>query len=191
MSAPGGGHDALTREEIAGFRTGDPDSVRVLYRAYGGLVYAVAHRTLGSRELAQEATQQTFVKAWQAASSFDPERELGPWLATIARRTAIDLHRRESRRPTDELSEAVLNDQAVVDLPPGIDRAYDVWAVREAIEALPDDERTIVRLQHLEELTQAEVAERLGIPIGTVKSRSYRAHRTLAARLQHLRDVVE
>jgi len=191
MPAPGGGHGGVSREEVVGFRAGDPDSVRAVYGAYGRLVYAVAHRTLGSRELAEEATQQTFVKAWQAASSFDPERELGPWLATIARRTAIDLHRREARRPVAELSDAVLNDQVVVDMPPGVDRAYDVWAVREAIDALPDDERTVVQLQHLHDLTQSEVAERLGIPIGTVKSRSYRAHRTLAARLQHLRDVVE
>ena len=191
MPALGGGQTPPTREQIAGFRAGDPDGVRAVYQAYGRLVYAVAHRTLGSRDLAEEATQQTFVKAWQAASSFDPERELAPWLATIARRTAIDLHRREARRPSGELSDAVLNDQAVVDLPPGVERAYDVWAVREAIDALPDDERDIVRLQHLEELTQTEVAERLRIPIGTVKSRSYRAHRTLAARLQHLRDVIE
>ena len=181
----------VVADELERFRRGDPEGVRAVYREYGGLVFAVALKSLGSRDLAEEATQQTFVKAWQAASSFDPARELGPWLATIARRAAIDLHRREARRPTAELSDAVLNDQAVVDLPPGVDRAYDVWAVREAIEALPDDERTIVRLQHLEELTQTEVAERLGIPIGTVKSRSYRAHRTLAARLQHLRDVIE
>jgi RNA polymerase sigma-70 factor (ECF subfamily) len=191
VSAPGGGYPELSRDQIAGFRIGDPDSVRAVYRAYGRLVYAVAHRTLGSRELAEEATQQTFVKAWQGASSFDPARELAPWLATIARRTAIDLHRREARRPTEELSDAVLNDQAIVDLPPGVEQAYDVWAVRQAIDDLPDDERVIVRLQHLEELTQSEVADRLGIPIGTVKSRSYRAHRALAARLQHLRDVVE
>jgi RNA polymerase sigma-70 factor, ECF subfamily len=189
--APDGTPGALSRDEIAGFRAGDPDSVRAVYRTFGRLVYAVAHRTLGSADLAEEATQQTFVKAWQAAASFDPERELGPWLATIARRTAIDLHRREARRPTDELSDAVLNDPAVVELPPGVDRAHDVWAVRAAIDALPEVERTIVRLQHLEELTQVEVAERLGIPVGTVKSRSHRAHRALAARLAHLRDVIE
>jgi RNA polymerase sigma-70 factor, ECF subfamily len=192
MSALGGGQPpGLSEKEVARFRAGEPDGVRAVYQAFGRLVYAVAHRTLGSRELAEEATQQTFVKAWRAASSFDPERELGPWLATIARRTAIDVHRREARRPAGELSDAVLNDAAVVELPPGVDRAYDVWAVREAIDALPEDERSIVRLQHLEDLTQAEVAERLGIPIGTVKSRSHRAHRTLAARLAHLRDVVE
>jgi RNA polymerase sigma-70 factor (ECF subfamily) len=193
-----GGHSVAVRgdnvrsvvgpDELARFRAGDPDAVRAVFREYGGLVFAVALRTLGSRQLAEEATQETFVKAWRAAGSYDATREIGPWLATIARRAAIDLHRREARRPAVNVDD-VLTDPAVVDLPPGVDRAYDVWAVREAIDELPADEREVVRLQHLEELTQVEVAERLGIPVGTVKSRSHRAHRTLAARLGHLREA--
>jgi RNA polymerase sigma-70 factor (ECF subfamily) len=177
--------------EVAGFRTGDADAVRAVYREFGGLVFAVAHRTLGSRELAEEATQQTFVKAWQGAAGFDESRSLGPWLATIARRTAIDLHRREARRGADSLAEVADDHPSVVELPPNIDRAYDVWAVRQAIDELPPDEREIMRLQHLEELTQVEVADRLGLSVGTVKSRSFRAHRRLATKLGHLRAVGE
>jgi RNA polymerase sigma-70 factor (ECF subfamily) len=89
------------------------------------------------------------------------------------------------------LHEVAVDDPAIVQLPAGVDRAYDVWAVREAIDELPPDEREVVRLQHVEELTQSEVAERLGVPVGTVKSRSFRAHRRLAARLGHLREVPE
>ena len=63
------------------FRDGDPDAVRAIYREYGRLVFAVAYRVLGDRGLAEEATQQTFLKAWRAATSFDTDRELGPWLA--------------------------------------------------------------------------------------------------------------
>ena len=178
----------VSPQELVAFRDGDPDAVRSVYREFGSLVFAVALRALGSRDLAEEATQLTFVKAWRSASSFDPGRELGPWLATIARRTAIDLHRRQARRGTDPLSEVAADDSAVVELAPGIDRAYDVWAVRQAISELPAEEREIMRLQHLEELTQQEVAVRLELPIGTVKSRSHRAHRRLAARLGYLRD---
>jgi RNA polymerase sigma-70 factor (ECF subfamily) len=181
----------VTPADLAGFRAGDPDAVRVVYREFGRLVFAVAHRTLGSRELAEEATQQTFVKAWRAASTFDVSRELGPWLATIARRTAIDLHRREARRDTDRIADVADDDPAVVELPPGIERTFEVWAVREAIDELPTEEREVMRLQHLEDLTHVEVADRLGVSVGTVKSRSFRAHRRLAARLGHLRDVVE
>jgi RNA polymerase sigma-70 factor (ECF subfamily) len=179
----------VSPDDLARFRAGDEDGVRAVYREYGGLVHAVALRALGSRDLAEEATQQTFVKAWRAAASFDPARELGPWLATIARRTAIDLHRQESRRRSQPLDDIPASDPAVVTLPVGVDRAYDVWAVREAIDALPRDEQEVVRLQHVEELSHAEIAERLGVPVGTVKSRSFRAHRRLAGRLGHLREA--
>ena len=171
-------------DELARFSNGDPDAVRTVYREYGKLVFAVALKVLGSRELAEEATQQTFVKAWRAARTFDPAREPGPWLATIARRTAIDLHRREARRPTAPLDEAT-----VVALPESADQVLDVWEVRDAIAQLPPLEQEVVRLQHLESLSQAEIAERLGVPVGTVKSRVFRAHRLLAARLGHLRGV--
>ena len=171
-------------DELLRFRSGDPEAVRAVYREYGSSVFAVAYKALGSRDLAEEATQQTFVKAWRAAATYDPARELGPWLATIARRTAIDIHRREARRPTVQLDEASL-----IDLPDGVDQSFDVWAVRGAIDELPPLEREVVRLQHLESLTQAEIAERLGVPVGTIKSRSFRAHRLLAARLGHLRGA--
>ncbi len=181
----------VTSAEIARFRAGDPDAVRAVYQEFGRLVFAVTYRTLGSREQAEEATQQTFVKAWRAASTFDSARELGPWLATIARRTAIDLHRREARRSTERLADVAGDHPSIVALPPDVDRTFDVWTVRQAVDELPPDEREIVRLQHLEELTHAEVAERLGLPIGPVKSRSFRAHRRLATRLGHLREVTE
>ena len=77
----------------------------------------------------------------------------------------------------------------VQSVPESAERAYDVWAVREAVDGLPAEEREVVRLQHLEGLTQVEVAERLGIPLGTVKSRAHRAHARLAGRLGHLRDT--
>ena len=83
---------------VAAFRRRDPDAVRELYRRYGRLVYAVAHRVLGRRDLAEDAVQQTFVNAWQAADRFDVTRDPASWLATIARRNAIDIHRREVRR---------------------------------------------------------------------------------------------
>jgi RNA polymerase sigma factor (sigma-70 family) len=170
------------------FRAGNPDAVRDVYREYGRLVYAVAYKVLGDRTLAEEATQQTFLQAWRAASSFDTAKELGPWLATIARRAAIDVHRRESRRATEPLDQVAPTHPAVVTLPPSAEQAYEVWAVRQAIQELPDEERQVVRLQHVEGMTHAEVASQLGVPIGTVKSRSFRAHRRLAGQLGYLRE---
>ncbi len=172
----------------AQFRDGDPDAVRAIYREYGRLVFAVAYRVLGDRGLAEEATQQTFLKAWRAATSFDADRELGPWLASIARRAAIDVSRRESVRAADPLDSVAPGDPALITRPESAEAIYDVWAVREAVAGLPAEEREIVRLQHFGGLTHGEIAEKLDMPIGTVKSRSFRAHKRLAAVLGHLRE---
>ena len=158
-----------------------------MYGAYGRLVYAVAYKLLGDRSLSEEATQQTFLKAWRASASIDPSRELGPWLATIARRVAIDLHRREARRPTAPLDAIAPEDPALVSMPATVEAAYEVWEVRRAISALPAADQEVVRLQHFEGLTHAEIAHRLRVPLGTVKSRSFRAHKRLATDLGHLR----
>jgi RNA polymerase sigma factor (sigma-70 family) len=175
-------------DTIAAFRRGDDHAVRAMYAGYGRLVFAVAHRVLGDRSLADEATQQTFVQAWRAASSFDVDRDPAPWLATIARRVAIDIQRREQRRPATPLDDAPSGDSSMVTAAPSAEQLWETWEVRAAIESLVPDERVVVQLQHLEGFTHQEIADRLGIAVGTVKSRSFRAHRTLATRLRHLRE---
>ena len=97
---PDAGLDTAVMER---FRTGDDDAVRELYRQYGRLVFTIAVRILGDRQLAEDATQQTFLQAWRAASTFDPGRDPAPWLATITRRVAIDMQRSEARRPSTSL----------------------------------------------------------------------------------------
>lgn len=178
----------LDAGEVSRFKAGDPDAVRAVYREYGRLVYSVAYKALSDRGLAEEATQQAFVQAWRASSTYDPARDLGPWLATIARRAAIDIHRRESRRRHESLDATPSTDPSLVTLPPSIESVYDVWEVRQALNQLPPEEATLVRLQHLDGLSHTEIADRLGLPLGTVKSRTYRAHRRLAGLLGHLRD---
>ncbi len=156
-------------------------------------MFAVTLRVLGDRALAEEATQQTFVQAWRAAHSFDADRDLAPWLATIARRAAIDVHRREPV-PGASLDDPNNNlemgraDTWRSNLG-GLDNAYEAWTVREAVDALPPEERDVVRLQHLEGFTHTEIAKTLEIPLGTVKSRSSRAHKRLAGALGYLREV--
>jgi RNA polymerase sigma factor (sigma-70 family) len=169
------------------FRDGDPDAVRAVYAAYGRLVYSVAYSVLAERGLSEEATQQTFLKAWRSAATVDPARELGPWLATIAKRVSLDIYRRETRRSARPLDLVPADDPALVSPAFAVEDACDVWEVRRAVSLLPDDEREVVRAQHFEGLTHEQIAARLGIPQGTVKSRSYRAHRRLASALSHLR----
>ena len=177
----------LDRAVRTRFRNGDPDAVRAVYRSYGKLVYSVAYKVLGDRGLAEEATQQAFLKAWRAADSFDSSRELGPWLASIARRAAIDVYRREAVRVTDPLDDVAPGDPALATEPEQA-ALYDAWEVRQAVQELPDDEQEIVRLQHFEGLTHVEIAEKLDVAVGTVKSRSFRAHKRLATLLGHLRE---
>ncbi len=175
----------MAQDVAIGFAQGDADAVRAVYAEYGKLVYTVTFKVLGDRSLAEEATQEAFVRAWRGAASYDPSRELGPWLATVARRAAIDVYRRAARQAHGSLDEG---SPGLVELPPSVERAYDIWEVRRAVEQLPPEDKELVRLQHLEGLTQIEVAGRLGLPLGTVKSRSFRAHRRLAGLLGHLRD---
>ena len=172
----------------ARFRDGDPDAVRAVYSTYRRLVYAAAHSILGERGLAEEATQQTFVKAWRSAGKVDPTRELAPWLATVARRVSIDIYRRETRRSARPLETVPDDDPALVTSALAVEQASDAWEVQRAVSLLPVDEREIVRAQHFDGLTHEQIAGRLGIPMGTVKSRSFRAHRRLALQLGHLRE---
>lgn len=170
-----------------GFRAGDPDAVREVYRRYGRLVYSVALKRLGDRGLAEEVTQETFVRAWKASGGFEPDRDVVPWLCTIARRVAIDVYRREARRAHPRVDDLPPAYPAVVSLPPDVDEWFLAWEVRAAVSELPADERQVVGLHHLHGLTHTQIANRIGIPVGTVKSRMNRAHRRLAARLGHLR----
>jgi RNA polymerase sigma-70 factor (ECF subfamily) len=168
---------------VEDFRAGDPEAVRAVYRRYSGAVHTVARSVVGGDdELCADVVQQTFTKAWRAARTFEGDRDLAPWLYAIARRTAIDALRAE-RRPTRG-DHAPETDVGVVTL--SFEQTWEAHEVRSALDALPSDERDVVRLAHVAGLSHVEVAERLGIPVGTVKSRMHRAHRRLAAALSHL-----
>ncbi len=101
-------------------------------------MFAVAYKALGDRSLAEEAVQLTFLKTWQAAERLEPDTEIGGWLYTITRRTAIDLYRRESRHTTVSL------DAEIVALPTTFEDLWQVWEVRSMIDRLPDGERAVV-----------------------------------------------
>ena len=173
------------------FRAGDDDAVRKLYHQYGRLVFTVALRILGNRQLAEDAAQQAFLQAWRAASTFEPGRDPAPWLATITRRVAIDMQRSEARRPSTSLEVADADEPALVSLPPSAEAVWETWQVRAAIDELQPEEREVVRLQHIEGHSQSEIATKLGLALGTVKSRSHRAHQHLASRLKHLREPID
>jgi len=164
------------------FRLGDADAVRELYRAHGGAVMTVARSIVRDPELAAEVVQQTFVKAWRAAATFEGDREISPWLYSIARRTAIDALRAE-RKPTRGDHEPETDVGASSET---FEQTWERYEVRRAIDDLPPDEREVVRRSHMMGETHQQIAEAMNVPVGTVKSRSARAHRRLATALAHL-----
>ena len=172
---------------VARFAAGDDQAVKAVYERFARPVLTVAMSALGRRDLADEVVQTTMFKVWRGAATFDPSRELAPWVYAIARRAAIDVHRRESRAPVPQ----ALGDDEIAVEPLSFSRTWEAWEVRSAVEKLPADERAVVLLAHLQGLSHREVAAELGVPIGTVKSRSARAHRRLASLLDHVVRVAD
>ena len=175
--------DELPSEVRERFAGGDVAALGEVYARYERAAWSVAVRVTRSEQLAQEAVQEAFVRAWRSAGTYDPARDLGSWLLGVVRYAALDVVRAEAR-PTRG-GHAAETDAAVE--APGIDQAWLAWAVQEGLRGLADHEREIVQLVFFEDLGHAQIAERLGIPVGTVKSRLHRANRRLAESLAHLR----
>jgi RNA polymerase sigma-70 factor (ECF subfamily) len=185
-------HQVQRDTELAlAFREGNLDAVRTLYERFGGLVFTVAHRIIGDGQRVEDVTQHVFVQAWRLAGHFDAGRDFAPWLAMIARSSAIDALRIGQRSPTEALDHADPSDSALVMLPPSAKQVETVWSVRTAIDSLDPNEREVIRMQHLQGHSHSEIAEQLGVAVGTVESRSDRGHRRLATRLGHLGQDVE
>ncbi|MFO7548010.1 MAG: sigma-70 family RNA polymerase sigma factor [Acidimicrobiia bacterium] len=170
---------------IRHFVAGDERAVRDVYREFSGAVFTIALTALRERSLAEEVVQETFTRAWRASARFDPARGFGPWLYAIARRVAVDVYRRERRHERDRVDV----EADVVALSPSFEGLWEAWQVRSAVDALPAEERAVIEATHYRDLTMEMAAEELGVPVGTVKSRSYRAHRRLAHRLGHIREA--
>jgi RNA polymerase sigma factor (sigma-70 family) len=161
---------------------GDEAALGALYDRFGRLAYRVALRILRDQALAEDAVQEAFLAIWRSADSYRRERSTpSTWLLTLVHRRAVDLVRREDRRraePLDETPEA-----AGDDVPEVAAVRADRVAVQAALHALPADQRQALELAYYGGYTQSELAERLGVPLGTVKSRMF-------AGLNRLRELV-
>lgn len=159
-------------------------TLRALYREYGGELYGFAVNCLGDRGLAEELVQDVFTRVWRNADKFDPARAtFRTWLYGIARNAVIDFDRRRSVRPGLAVFEGDSDPQALTD---SIEQAVLRWQVAAALERLTPEHREIIRLAHFQGLTLREVAERTGLPLGTVKSRASYALRSLRLALEEM-----
>jgi RNA polymerase sigma-70 factor (ECF subfamily) len=193
---------ALVRAVAAG----SEDALGALYDRHAAAIHATAYRMTGDRGIAEEVVQETFLALWNRAGAFDPAvASLGTWLRSIARNRSVDRLRAAGRRVqlvglpggagedegTASAIERLDPDLAVFG---GAARDPDPVAAAEAVATramiaralagMPDDERTVILLAYQDELTQSEIATRLGWPLGTVKTRTRRA-------LGHLRTALE
>jgi RNA polymerase sigma-70 factor (ECF subfamily) len=139
-----------------------------------------ARRILGDREDAEEAVQEAFIRAWRKRASCRTPASPLPWLLQITRNEAMRLAERRTRRRASEVPEA--EPEAVYDAPATdsvLDRALTSLATEQALRTLGPDERRLIRLRYMEDLTQGQVAAALGVPEGTVKVRLHRARARL------------
>jgi len=151
----------------------DRQALAELYDRFGRVAYGLALRVLRDESLAEDAVQEAFLQAWRSADSFMPERaKAGTWLLTLVHRRAVDLVRREERRRAEPLEAAgeVVGD-AAVDEQAWL--RYQRERVQAALRQLPDQQREALELAYYGGFSQSELAERLGQPVGTIKSRMF------------------
>ena len=161
---------ALTRER----------DVREAYAAHAGELYGFAVRSLGDSGLAEEAVQETFLRAWRAGERFDPQiGSLRTWLFAILRNVVIDLGRVRAARP------AVAEGGVEPAVEP-FDEALLAWQLEEAMRRIGEQHRQVLVETYYRWRPYAEVAEELGVPEGTVKSRVYYGLRALRAALEEI-----
>jgi RNA polymerase sigma-70 factor, ECF subfamily len=171
--------EAALLAEVAAGDLGTP--LAELYRRYASRLYGFGLKLLGDAGLAEELVQECFVRLWRTAGRFDAGKaSVGTYLFTIARSLAVDLRRRPSSRPFDPepAQEIASKDED------SVDRLMEGLAVRDALDSLSPAHQAVLRLAYEHGLTQNEIAVRLGIPLGTVKTRAFHGLRALRLALQ-------
>lgn len=170
--------DASDEDLLVAVGTGDAGApLAALYDRYDRRLYGLGRRLLNDEGLAQELVQETFTRVWRVADRFDPSRGNAPaFIFALARNIAVDLYRRPSSRTMDELpTNGSVADQA--------DRLLTGMTVREAMAELSPSHREVLEALYARGERAVDVAERLGVPAATVRTRSFHALKALAASL--------
>jgi RNA polymerase sigma-70 factor, ECF subfamily len=166
---------------IARVGEGDSGAFEVLYRRYSRPVFALALRRLGDRGRAEDAVQETFASIWRSAGSYRRERGPGaPWLYAVARNAIVDRRRALGpipAEPVDEPSSEAGPDEKA-------ETSWTAWRIHRALAELPEQERKLIELAYWGGLSQSEIADFVGIPLGTVKTRTRSALSRLADALE-------
>ena len=177
--------DATDASLLAGAQGGNLLAFDEIVRRYQRRVYGTALRIVRRHDLADDVTQEAFLRAHRALASYDRDRPFGPWICQIARNLAIN-HVRSPVSREEALDEAE-RDRAPAAASDGpLDAVLEKEArsvLEEAVERLPAEQRAVFVLRTFEDLSYKEIAEALGLPVGTVMSRLARARETLRGSL--------
>jgi RNA polymerase sigma factor (sigma-70 family) len=158
----------------------DPDAFRQCYEQLGPVVLAYVQKFV-PRDEAEDVRQQVFLEVWRSRTRYDTDRRIEPWVLAIAKRRAIDHLRRRSRTPDDPVAE--LPAAGRDGLTHFADAHAEASELRDALNELPAAQRETLELAYFQDMTQVQIADQLGVPLGTIKARSSRALRSLAATL--------
>ena len=173
--------DVSDGELIRRVGSGDRGAFDALYRRYARPVFGLALRRLGDRGRAEDAVQETFASVWRAAGSYKPERGPGaPWLYAVARHAIVD-NGRAKREPPVDAPDEVAGDEGPAER---AESGWIAWRVHRALAELPENERQVIELAYWGGRSQSEIADLLGIPLGTVKTRTRTGLSRLAAVLE-------
>jgi RNA polymerase sigma-70 factor (ECF subfamily) len=165
----------------------DPNAFEILYDRHGGPAYSLAYRIVGDRAAAEDVTQEAFLSAWRSGARYDRARgSVRTWLLGVVRNRAIDALRRDAARPP-----ALSLDMEPPSREPAAGELTDVEALRQeaarevrgALSQLPGDQLKVIQLAYFGGLSQSEIAEALGMPLGTVKGRMRLAMEKMRAKL--------
>jgi RNA polymerase sigma-70 factor, ECF subfamily len=174
--------DSSDAELLARVGEGDREAFEQLYRRYVRPLFGLALRRLGDRGHAEDAVQEAFAAIWRSASTYRPERgAAGGWLYTVARNAIVDRLRRNGLATDAELPELASSEPGP---PEQAEDSYVSWRVHRALEELQPREREVIELAYWSGMSQSEVADYLGLPLGTVKTRTRSGLARLASLLE-------
>jgi RNA polymerase sigma-70 factor, ECF subfamily len=182
---------ARDRQLLRRIEGGDEEAFRSLFAAYAPSAMALAARVLRQAHLAEEIVQEAFVTLWLGAERYDERRgSVKAWLMTMVHHRAVDTVRREEaqRRRADDLVAGMReeSEDPSADVVEAVVAPGERAAVRAALEALPLEQREVLELMYFDGLSQTQVAERTGAPLGTVKSRALLGMRRMRSELERL-----
>ena len=180
-------HQAHLSEEalVALVARGDESALAELYDRVGRVAYGLAFRVLRDDRLAEDAVQEAFLGVWRTAAGFRAERaKASTWILTLVHRRAVDLVRREERRRADPLDDETRDSATSGSAEDAAWLGFERERVQGALRQLPDAQREAIELAYYGGYSQSELATRLGLPLGTIKSRMFSG----LARLRELLD---